>query len=226
MSPIVKEIQRPPRQSVAELARFPVAILADALGRRGTADSRIKAVNRCGVIAGPAVTVEVRPGDNLMLQAALQLAQPGDVLVVDGKGAMHCALAGGLMVAQARALGLRGMMIDGAIRDTAELSLIDDFGVFAAGTHPNGPSKSLAGRINWPIALGGMTVRPGDVVVGDEDGIVCIEQHSIELVLAAAAACLEKERAIHRSFQSGHLRPAWVVDALRTVELLGPAEGL
>src|SRR3972149_737081 len=119
--------------------------------------------------AGPAFTVEVRPGDNLMIHAALNLAKPGDVIVVDGKGDLGCALTGALMAAHAKRAGIAGFVIDGAVRDTDDCAK-GDFPIFAAGCNPNGPLKGAAGRINWPGSVAGTPVNPGDPVLGGAAG--------------------------------------------------------
>ncbi|MBM3352047.1 MAG: RraA family protein, partial [Betaproteobacteria bacterium] len=115
---IHRQIERVPAKLVAAAKRFPAAILADVGGRRGTLGGRIQGLAKAMKVAGPAFTVEVRPGDNLMIHAALMLAKPGDVIVVDGKGDLSCALTGGLMAAHAKAAGIAGFVIDGAVRDT------------------------------------------------------------------------------------------------------------
>ena len=118
MSPdIRKDFTRVAPDIVQKAAQFPPAILADVQGRRGTLHGRIAAVSPSMKLAGPAFTIEVRPGDNLMIHAALSLAKPGDVLVVDGKADLTCALVGALMTNVAKAAGLRGLVIDGAVRD-------------------------------------------------------------------------------------------------------------
>jgi RraA family protein len=126
-------------------------------------------------LAGPAITIEVRSGDNLMIHAALAITKPGDVLVIDGKGDLGSALMGALMMNQCKAMGLAGVVVDGAVRDIEELQALG-FPVFAAGSCPNGPTKNIPGRVNWPISAGGATVCPGDLIVGDADGVVAIER--------------------------------------------------
>lgn len=126
-------------------------------------------------VAGPAFTVEVRPGDNLMIHAAIALAQPGDVLVIDGKGDQTAALMGTLMLSACKKRGLAGVIVDAAIRDKLEILELD-FPVFSAGFNPAGPTKYVPGRINHPISAGGAVVNPGDLVVGDADGVVVIER--------------------------------------------------
>src|SRR6187551_350449 len=116
-------------------------------------------------------TVEVRPGDNLMIHAAMALAKPGDVLVIDGKGDQTAALMGTIMMTACKQLGIAGVIIDGAVRDSLEIDEMD-FPVFAAGSNPNGPTKACPGRIGHPVTVGGVTVHPGDFVIGDADGVV------------------------------------------------------
>ena len=116
-------------------------------------------------LAGPALTVDVRPGDNLMIHAAMALAKPGDVLVIDGKGDQTAALMGTIMMTACKQLGLAGVVIDGAVRDSLEIDEMD-FPVFSVGTNPNGPTKNVPGRIGHPITCGGVTVRSGDLVRG------------------------------------------------------------
>jgi 4-hydroxy-4-methyl-2-oxoglutarate aldolase len=167
---IRRTIQRVSAATVKAASQFQASILADVGGRRGTLGGRIQPLARSMKVAGPAFTVEVRPGDNLMIHAALALAQPGDVIVVDGKGDLSCALTGALMAAHAQKAGIAGFVIDGAVRDTDECAR-GDFPIFAAGANPNGPLKNSGGRINWPVALAGTPVNPGDLIVGDADGV-------------------------------------------------------
>jgi 4-hydroxy-4-methyl-2-oxoglutarate aldolase len=173
----VAEIRRQyPRVSaelVREAATLPAAILADVYGRRSTLSGRIAALSPAMKVAGPALTVEVRPGDNLMIHAALAIARPGDVIIVDGKADQTCALIGEIMVSQAMAIGVAGMVLDAAVRDVEALRT-KGFPVFSFGFNPCGPTKRVSGRVNHPISVGGITVNPGDLVLGDADGVVVI----------------------------------------------------
>ena len=149
-APIRRSIDRVPAAVVAAARQFQASILADVAGRRGTLGGGIQALSKSMKLAGPAFTVEVRPGDNLMIHAALQLAQPGDVIVVDGKGDLTCALSGALMAAHAQKAGIAGFVMYGAVRDTDECAR-GSFPVFAAGANPNGPIKASGGRINLSL---------------------------------------------------------------------------
>lgn len=222
---IVKDIQRVSPKLVEAARKFPAAILADVAGRRGTLGGRIQPLAKSMKVAGPAFTVEVRPGDNLMIHAALLLAKPGDVIVVDGKGDLSCALTGGLMAAHARAAGIAGFVIDGAVRDTDECAQ-GYWPIFAAGCNPNGPQKGVPGRINIPISVAGTTVNPGDLVVGDADGVVVLRREEAEGVIAGAQAKVDAEAARMKEVEEGKLVMPWVVDTLRKVGVLGPNEAL
>ncbi len=141
------DIERVSAEEVRQAAEYQAAILADVAGRRGTLHGRIKPLAPHMAVAGPAITVEVRPGDNLAIHAAMAVAKPGDVLVIDGKGDLSCALLGEIMATQAQASGIAGIIIDGAVRDAETLSK-QSFPVFAAGLNPCGPTKFIpAGSI-------------------------------------------------------------------------------
>ncbi|TRY22993.1 RraA family protein, partial [Geobacillus sp. LEMMJ02] len=138
---MTRDIERVSPELVQAAARYQAAILADVAGRRGTVHGRVRPLSPKMKVAGPAVTVEVRAGDNLAIHAALAVAKPGDVVVVDGKGDISCALLGEIMAAQAKASGIAGIVIDGAVRDAHELAN-GDYPVFSAGLNPCGPTKS------------------------------------------------------------------------------------
>jgi regulator of RNase E activity RraA len=210
-----------PRVTPAQIERakkFQAAILCDVAGRRGTLDSRVQALNHNMQIVGPAFPVEVRPGDNLMFHVALAVAKPGDVIVVDGKADSTCALFGELMVAQAEAAKLAGFVVDAASRDTDTLAA-GSFPIFSAGRNPCGPTKGLAGTLGKPISAGGVAVNPGDLVVGDVDGIVVIPREQVDAVLDAAEAKLAAERTRLEEIARGELVSPWLNGALQSAGL-------
>ncbi len=172
---IRRDFARVPEDIVQQASAFPASVLADVAGRRGTLDGRIMAISSRARVAGPAFTVEVRPGDNLMIHAAIAIAQPGDVIVVDGKGDRSCALMGAIMMTACKTLGIAGVVLDGSHRDTEEILALG-YPVYSVGANPNGPTKNVPGRINWPISCGGVAISPGDLVVGDGDGVVVVER--------------------------------------------------
>jgi RraA family protein len=223
---IRRDIERVDPDVVARAGNFAASILADVAGRRGALDGRIAALSPGMRLAGPAVTVEVRAGDNLMIHAAMALAKPGDVLVIDGKGDRSCALMGSIMINACRKLGLAGVVIDAAVRDTEELRHLG-FPVYAAGANPNGPTKFVPGRINWPISCGGVAVRPGDLVVADADGVVVIEREKAPSLLDLAVAKVADERQRLQDIAAGRdIRPKWLDGALRAAGVLKNGETL
>ncbi|MEO7743147.1 MAG: hypothetical protein ABIR98_09440 [Usitatibacter sp.] len=225
-SEIRRDIERVAPDIVARASEFAASILADVAGRRGTLDGRIAPVSPSMRMAGPAFTIEVRAGDNLMIHTAMALAKPGDVLVIDGKADRGCALMGSIMINACKKLGLAGVVIDAAVRDTEELRELG-FPVYAVGANPNGPTKFVPGRINWPISCGGVAVSPGDLVVGDADGVVVVEREKAATLLDAAARKVTEERARIADIVAGkNLRPAWLEGSLRAAGLLKEGEKL
>lgn len=222
---IRRQFERVPAELVAKAKRFQASILADVGGRRGTLGGRIQPLARSMKLAGPAFTVEVRPGDNLMIHAALCMARPGDVIVVDGKGDLSCALTGALMAAHAQKAGIAGFVIDGAVRDTDECAR-GSFPIFAAGANPNGPLKNSGGRINWPVSVAGTTVNPGDLVVGDADGVVVVSREMAAAIVGRAQAKVDAEAERMKAIGRGELVQGWVAEGLRSVGVLGKDEKL
>lgn len=223
--PINRQFERVSAEDVRRAAEYQAAILADVAGRRGTLHGRIKPLAPHMSVAGPAITVEVRPGDNLAIHAAMAVAQPGDVLVVDGKGDLSCALLGEIMATQAQASGIAGIIIDGAVRDADTLSK-GHYPVFSAGLNPCGPTKLISGRVNHPISVAGATVQAGDLVVADIDGVVVIPRDEVQEVIALAKEKLEMETRRLAAIREGDLRPHWLDDALRKAGMLSDGETL
>ncbi|MCV7287670.1 RraA family protein [Mycolicibacterium wolinskyi] len=183
-------------------AKLPTANVADAMDRLGALDSRIKPVWNGATIAGPAYTVWTRAGDNKLLHEALRLAGPGDVLVVNGEGDETRALIGELMAERAKASGIAGFVIDGAVRDAETIGEIE-VPVFARAVTPAGPFKHGPGRLGCTVAVGGVAVAPGDIVLGDSDGVVIVPQAEAEKVLERAEAKFEDETARRADIKAG-----------------------
>lgn len=223
---VIRDIDRVDPGIVAQASRYASSILADVAGRRGALSGRVAALAPSMRFAGPAVTVEVRPGDNLMIHAALALVKPGDVIVVDGKGDLGSALVGEIMCQQARALGVAAYVIDGAVRDSEAIRELG-LPMYAAGLNPNGPTKSVPGRVNHPISVGGVTVHPGDLVVGDADGVTVIERAKAAAILPLAAEKVAAETQRIADIRSRKaLRPGWLDGALRAAGVLREGETL
>lgn len=224
-SDIVRDFERVSAGVVRQAAQYQPAILADVAGRRGALHGRIAALRPRMKLAGPAFTVDVRPGDNLMIHAAMALAKPGDVLVIDGKGDQTAALMGTIMMNACRQLGIAGVVIDGAVRDSLEIDEMD-FPVFSVGTNPNGPTKQVSGRIGHPVTVGGVTVHPGDFVIGDADGVVVVEREKIESLLPLAARKVADEESRIAQIKQGKTSASWLDAALRTAGVLKEGESL
>lgn len=226
LAEIRRDFERVSPDVVRRASAFAASILADVAGRRGTLDGRIQPLSPSMRLAGPAFTIEVRPGDNLMIHAAITMAKPGDILVIDGKADRTCALMGSIMINACRKVGLGGVVIDGAVRDTEELRELG-FPVYAICANPNGPTKYVPGRINWPISCGGISIRPGDLLVGDADGVVVVEREKAESLLDDAAKKVTDERARIADIVAGrNLRPKWLDGSLRAAGLLKEGESL
>jgi regulator of RNase E activity RraA len=222
---IRRDFERVSPDLVRQAAGYQPAILADVAGRRGTMHGRIAALRPRMKLAGPALTVEVRPGDNLMIHAAMALAQPGDVLVIDGKGDQTSALMGTIMMTACRQLGIAGVIVDGAVRDSLEIDEMD-FPVFSVGTNPNGPTKNIGGRIGHPVSCGGVTVNAGDFVLADADGVVVVERMRLADLLPLAAKKVDDETGRLAQIRQGNTRAAWLAGALRAAGVLKEGEVL
>lgn len=210
---------------VRQAAQYQPAIFSDINDRRGALHGRIAALAPRMKLAGPAFTVEVRPGDNLMIHAAMSLAKPGDVLVIDGKGDQTAALMGEIMMTACKQLGLAGVVMDGAVRDSLAIEELD-FPVFCVGTNPNGPTKQVAGRIGHAISVGGVTVYPGDFIIGDADGIVAIEREKLASLLPLAAHKVEAETKRIAQIKQGNTQAAWLNASLIAAGVLKAGETL
>jgi len=175
---------------------------------------QLRPMHKEGKLAGPAFTVRTAAGDNLLVHKALDTAQRGDVVVVDACGWLDNAIIGELMATRAKQRGIAGIVIWGAIRDSAELGA-GSYPVYAAGVTHRGPYKNGPGEINVPVVIGGMPVNPGDIIVGDADGLVAIPQDQAERVLASAKSILEKETASMKQIVAGTVDRSWVDKALR-----------
>ncbi|HET7037123.1 MAG TPA: hypothetical protein VFI42_15665 [Thermomicrobiaceae bacterium] len=202
---IVKSFHRPSPELVDCFRGLAAANLSDVQGRQNTLDARVKPIYApMPPLCGPALTVKARTGDNLMAFKAIELAQPGDVIVISGGLDQNYSLWGGVMSTMAAQNGLAGVVADGLVRDVAQTR---DVGlpVYAIGLTPTGPTKEGAGQINTPIACGGVVVNPGDIVVGDEDGVVVVRQDEAEAVLERVHARIALEQSWFERIARGEL---------------------
>ena len=193
MAHVITCVSRPNRSLIEAFRDLGAATVYEAAGRSGSVDPAIKPLARGVRLLGPALTVRCHPRDNLMLHKALQIAQAGDVLVAATDGYPQAGYWGGLMATSAMARKLGGLALDGCIRDSEEI-LSMGFPIFCRGTCIRGTTKSVLGSVNHPILFGEVVVNPGDLVLGDDDGLVIIPQANIETVLAAARKRVESEK--------------------------------
>ena len=206
--------KRPDPRLVAELARMVTPHLSDSMERLYAGGHQLRPMHKEGKLCGPAFTVRTAAGDNLLVHRAIDTAQKGDVIVVDAGGWLDNAIIGELMSARAKQRGVAGMVIWGAIRDSAEIGA-GGYPIYAAGVTHRGPYKNGPGEINVPIVIGSMPVNPGDIIVGDADGLVAVPQDQAERVLASARSILEKETASMKQILAGTVDRSWVDKALR-----------
>lgn len=201
--------------AVTELGDTTDWVTSTLLADRGAKvlHSGIKPVRAGWRVHGRALTVSVAAGDNLAIHAALSLARPGDVLVVAAEGLRERAVMGGIMCTQAGAAGLAGVVIDGAIRDTAELR-DGALPVFALGASPAGPHKHGPGSVLRPVTCGGVAIEPGDWIFADDDGVVAYAEEDREALLRSAAEKLAAEQKRMDAIARGELTPAWLDEAL------------
>lgn len=211
---ILPSAPRPSQQILERLKKLPAANLSDNMGRHQGACADMRPYHRGAKMVGPAFTVKAPPGDNLMVHKAIDMAAPGDVIVVDAGGNLDHAIIGEIMSSLAAKRGVAGLVIDGAIRDRDEIAA-SDFPVYARGVTHRGPYKDGPGEINVPVSIGGMVVHPGDYVVGDGDGVLAISRDVIEEVLRAAEAQNAKEQATLKAIADGTIDRKWVDEALK-----------
>lgn len=205
-------------RAVAQFRALPVANVSDCMSRLTAGGPRLRPMHGSGGMAGPALTVKSRPGDNLMIHKALDMAAPGDVIVVDGGGDLTNALIGEIMSTYAKARGIAGMVINGAIRD-ADAIRAGTFPVFAAGVTHRGPYKDGPGEINVPVAIDGMVIEPGDLMLGDGDGVLCVPYEAVAAVYELASEKAKVEERELANAAKAALDRAWVDARLRQLGL-------
>lgn len=198
---------------VEAFRELPVANVSDVMSRMTAGGAALRPCYNGGPMVGPAITVKARPGDNLMVHKALDIAEPGDIVVVDAGGDLTNAIIGELMVAHAIQRGLGGIVIYGAIRDSAEIGA-GNFPVFAAGVTHRGPYKDGPGEVNVPISIDGMVINPGDLICGDADGLLAVAMDDAESVYAAAKKKHDAETRQMEAIKAGKNDRAWVDAAL------------
>ncbi len=212
-------IPRLPAEMMREFAQFATPDISDLLNRLYAVDPQIALLtNPAHRICAPACTVKVFPGDNLMVHKALDVIEPGDVILVDAGGSAMNAVLGDLISTKARHRGAAGFVVDGLIRDLPNIQELGDFPVFARGTTPIGPLHRGPGEINFPICCGGVVVNPGDLIVGDAMGVVVVPQAIAAELLERLKAHEANNASYFEAVKKGHFSNAWVDQILTALE--------
>ncbi|WP_119696876.1 4-carboxy-4-hydroxy-2-oxoadipate aldolase/oxaloacetate decarboxylase [Microbacterium halotolerans] len=199
---VVTDIRRGDPAVIARLAEHGVATVHEAQGRVGLVGPGIRPIQQGARIGGTAVTVLSWPGDNLMIHAAIEQCEPGDVLVVATTSGSTDGAFGDLFATALKARGVLGLVTETGVRDTADLREMV-FPVWSNGVHSQGTVKATAGSVNVSVTVGGQLIRPGDVVVADDDGIVCVPREEAAVALEKSDARVAKEDADREAYGSG-----------------------
>jgi 4-hydroxy-4-methyl-2-oxoglutarate aldolase len=202
MTHVNTHIERTPKELIDQFRGIGTATVHEASGRKGAVDSAIKPISRGVRLCGPAFTVQCHPGDNLMLHKAIERAQPGDILVASVGGYYEAGYWGGLMATSAVAKKIGGLAIDGSIRDSTEIIKME-FPIFCRGFCIRGTTKTVLGLINYPILFGGVPVHPGDLILGDDDGMVLVERMECQEVLEKSIKRVEAEKVKSEKLKAG-----------------------
>ncbi|WP_078555261.1 RraA family protein [Bacillus alkalicellulosilyticus] len=205
---------RPDKSIVEQFKNIPTPLLSDNMNRLQGASSSIRPFHKSKKIVGTAFTVKTRAGDNLMVHKAIDMAQPGDVIIVDAGGEMTQAILGEIMLRLAKKNGIAGFVIDGTIRDS-EAFKEHDFPCFARGVTHRGPYKEGPGEINVPITVANMLVNPGDIIVGDDDGLLAVPLKHASEVLQDSLSQLKKEQTIFAQIENGTVDRSWIDETLK-----------
>ena len=214
---IKRNFERPAKELVEAFRGIPVANIDDNMGRIAAVDASIFPLNPNAKILGTAFTVNAPAGDNLLFHKALDMAQPGDVIVLANKGSLSRSLCGEIMSTYAKSRGLAGIIIDGCVRDSAVLREFDS-PVYAKGVTPNGPDKNGPGEMNFPVSFAGIIINPGDIIVGDADGLLVIRPEDAEELGKKAKAWHEsEEKQMEGILTKGEWIRPWVDDKLKEV---------
>lgn len=208
-----RDFPRPSAAQLADFANVPTGWVVDANRRRGALHHAIRPLTKKVKFVGTAITVWSRACDNLAPYAAINFAQPGDVIVVATDGYENAGVAGDILLGMARNKGVVALVTDGMVRD---LPGLDEVGipVFAHGLTPNSPQKDGPGEIGLAVAIGGMSVRSGDLVLGDQDGCVVVAQDALAAVAGRLGAIREKEAKMDAAVRAGATQHDWLADVL------------
>jgi len=214
---IAKNIKRADAAVVAKLKEHPVANIGDCMNRNAAVSSKFKSSNN-KVMAGSALTINTPAGDNLMVYIALDQAKEGDILVINSDGYENRAILGEIITRIAISRGVKGIIVEGAVRDIDELGQLE-IPVYYTAVSPNGPYKNGPGEINSPVTIGGKIINPGDIVIGDGDGIVAIKPEEVESVLTKLEEVKSYEASLMKKISAGEkIEFTWAYEKLKQLE--------
>lgn len=201
---VLRNFARPDQAVMEQFSRLDVSTVYEAQGKAGLMRPELRPIRDEQRICGPAVTVTCPAGDNLMIHAAIEVCQPGDVLVITTIGESKSGMIGELIVTALMKRGVQGVVIDAGVRDVAQIRKLG-FPVWAKAVHSEGTTKSRGGWVNAPAVCSGVTVRPGDLVIGDDDGVVVVAAEDLSRVLDASRERMRKEEATRQKIARGEL---------------------
>jgi 4-hydroxy-4-methyl-2-oxoglutarate aldolase len=204
-----RNFRRPSAEQLSALRGAQTGHLVDSMGGRGALDYRIKPIGAESVFIGSALTCEAGPGDVLAVFGTLELARPGDVVMCSTDGFTGTAVVGDLLVGMMKNCGIAGFVTDGLIRDTRGVRAVG-IPCFGAGVTPNSPAKAGPGSVGLPIVVGGVRVDAGDIVVGDEDGVVVVPFDAIDATIESLAAVRAAEAGLEAEVKAGLQRPGFL----------------
>lgn len=199
---VIRSIKRVSPDLIEAIKDFPSATIYEAYGAKGALSHSIKPIRNSMRICGPVVTVKARPGDNLIVHKSIYAAQPGDVLVVDTTSYVEAGFWGDIMTAAAQHRGVAGLVTDGAVRDSEDISSLG-FPIFCQALCIKATTKSCLGTINIPILMAGVVINPGDLIVGDADGVTVVAKEDVPWVIEKARQREEKEAKVSQLLKEG-----------------------
>jgi 4-hydroxy-4-methyl-2-oxoglutarate aldolase len=201
---VLKNIERPEKRMIDELAKFDVSTVYEAQGKIGLLSDNFITISQGDFIVGPAVTAVCPAGDNLMIHAAIEVCKPGDILVVTTIGESNAGMIGELIVSALIKRGVKGLIIDAGIRDVAQIRELG-FPVWSKAIHSCGTTKNRGGWVNSEANCGGVIIRPGDVIMADDDGVVVIAKSNIQYAINSSLKRMNKEVNTREMIDNGEL---------------------
>lgn len=211
---IFEQKEKASEEILSHFRKFVTPHVSDNMNRLNAVDASIRPVHQSGKLVGSAFTVKTRPGDNLLVHKAIEMAGPNDVIVVDAGGDVTNAIIGELMARRAIKKGIEGFIINGAVRDSEDINKMN-YPIYAKGIIHRGPYKDGPGEINVPIQLGGVVINPGDIILGDMDGIVAVSLEDANDIIHKVYATMEMEENMMKEIEDRTMDLSWIDKVLK-----------